>query len=345
MDNNIIGRWNVVYPIAAGNKLKKTVTEIGVDTTVTLYIAGSVYQNDTLQFLAQEEGRIRFAAAQSPKPAAFYFDYMLKDHLGNVRMLLTTQKDTSFYPPASMETANFSVENQLYSNVDAGIRSNLPNGYPTDEYTDPNEKAAKLRADTRKMGPGITLKVMAGDQFSVRVSSWYQLPGGTTPGSPWSAVADIAFMMSHTVGAASGGKHTTSELESAGVFDPGSLSFLHEYTDSTYISSRPLASLNWILFDEHFNYVGESSGAELVGASGEFKVHVKSNLPIHKNGYLYVYVSNETPNVDVYFDNFQITHTRGPILEETHYYPFVPRLRDDDGGDKLESTSLRFSRE
>jgi RHS repeat-associated protein len=88
--------------------------------------------------------------------------------------------------------------------------------------------------------------------------------------------------------------------------------------------SMPKAYLNILFFDEQFRFV--SSGSEIV------QVDTKgSGQPIYrlggsakeapKNGYAYVYVSNESENL-VYFDNLQITHERGPVVEETHYYPF-----------------------
>ncbi len=80
--------------------------------------------------------------------------------------------------------------------------------------------------------------------------------------------------------------------------------------------------MNWVLFDERFDYMAEGSGFDQVGDADDLKVHIFNDMPISRSGYLYVYVSNETEETPVFFDNLQVTHIRGPLLEENHYYPF-----------------------
>jgi len=100
-----------------------------------------------------------------------------------------------------------------------------------------------------------------------------------------------------------------------------SLPSLFTTRDAAYNSSLPKAFLNWVLFDERMNYV--SGGVTQVPTvnPGDYKKAISASLPttITKNGYLYVYVSNESPQ-DVFFDNVTIQHKKGPLLEETHYY-------------------------
>ncbi len=64
-------------------------------------------------------------------------------------------------------------------------------------------------------------------------------------------------------------------------------------------------------------------GFSRAGTQNQLKDHYTElqNKVAQKNGYMYIYVSNETA-VNVFFDNLQVVHTRGAILEETHYYPF-----------------------
>ncbi|MGZ5254118.1 MAG: RHS repeat-associated core domain-containing protein [Flavitalea sp.] len=306
------GTIEYVYD-AGGSKLKKITREPGVDTTITLYAFGN-YVNDTLQYLPQEEGRIRYNLDSS----RFEFDYFIKDHLGNVRMMLTEANKSNAYPAATMETAQSSVEDSIYYNLTI-TRSNKPSGYPTDNYTSPNDKVAKTNGSGNKIGPAIVLKVMAGDKFNLRVSSWYKL-NGVSPGTPQDPITALITALNGGVGALAGAKATTGELIATNILSGPAQSFLN--SQSGYTTSKPKAFVNWILFDEQFKYVSSSSGFEQVGTDQQFKVHQFSDQNISKNGYLYIYVSNETPNVDVYFDNLQVTHVRGPVLEETHYYPF-----------------------
>jgi len=60
--------------------------------------------------------------------------------------------------------------------------------------------------------------------------------------------------------------------------------------------------------------VGAFSGAQQVGGDGEFKELIQDELPMHKSGYLYIYVSNETEGMDVLFDNFSASNILPLIL-------------------------------
>jgi RHS repeat-associated protein len=316
---------------AIGNKLRKLVDESFGDYFVsktTTYLSGLQYLDNVLQFIPHEEGRIRLKPAQGTTPASIEYDYMLKDHLGNVRAVVTEETKEDTYPIASMELAQAGTEESFYTGLQT-TRNDKPIGYPVDNTTTPNEKVAKVIGDGNKIGPGIVLKVMAGDKFDVKVSSWYKIGSAIITGSSNILPNIVAGFLSGASGALANTHSgvTTTQLQNSGVLAPSINEFLVNQTSNAL---APKAYLNWVLLDEQFNLVASSSSSEQVpdesffgtAPNNQVKQHVKLGLPIHKNGYLYVYVSNETSEVAVYFDNLQVKHIRGALLEETHYYPF-----------------------
>jgi hypothetical protein len=285
-----------------------------------------VYEDDVLQFAGQEEGRIRYKPAVGNIVADFGYDYFIKDHLGNVRMVLTDEAQQDQYPAATMEDATAGNEELFYSNLPAArVAVTATGGYPPNTPSG-NARVARVSAGAggtqNKIGPSITLKVMAGDKFNVQVNSWYKTTSGQTPNAPTGIVTALLNALNTSVGGLAGSKASAAELNAANAFVPGANMFLNSQTAGSN-SNSPRAYLNWVLFDEQFNYVSSSSGFEQVPAEAYYnngsipnnntKLHVRNNMPIDKNGFLYVYVSNETPNIDVFFDNLQVTHVRGQI--------------------------------
>jgi len=93
------GKGTVTYTYdASGNKWQKaTYDQATGKTTTTLYLGANQYRNDTLQFFGTSEGRIR-----TKDSTGLIVDYFLKDHLGNVRLVVTDQ--AGVYSPVLEET-------------------------------------------------------------------------------------------------------------------------------------------------------------------------------------------------------------------------------------------------
>ncbi|HWB28386.1 MAG TPA: DUF6443 domain-containing protein [Chitinophagaceae bacterium] len=327
---HVNGRGNVNYVYdAAGNKLRKiTVDSTGgtVITVTTTYTGAFIYADDTLQYIGHEEGRVRPkktdpAQGWTVANTQYVYDYYIKDHLGDVRMTLTEEGQTDTYA-ATMENKYAATENALFDSV-ASTQYLTPTGFePTSGADTSNHYVSKLNGNNKRVGPTILLKVMAGDTLTASTYAWYS---GTpqTPGSQPSLLNSLGTLLADGVLGATSGKFLASQETAITTAAGPALTSLLNTKDAAYNNAAPKAFLNWALLDERFNYVSGGVTQIPTITTGQNKQVITANLPsvIPKNGYLYVYVSNESPQ-DVFFDNVTIQHHRGPLLQEDHYYPF-----------------------
>ncbi|HVY76216.1 MAG TPA: DUF6443 domain-containing protein [Puia sp.] len=339
-------RGNITYTYdAAGIKLKKVITDsTNRHSTTILYVAGFVYQQtdtitnpgggtDTLQFLMHEEGRTRWAYHKYINGTSAYkfeYDFFEKDHLGNTRMVLTQQRDTTNYL-ASLEAAYRSTEVQLFGNITqtAYPWASVPGsgGLNLHTITNPNDTVSKVDYNGttgQKTGPNLLLKVMSGDTITLGVQAFYNTGSGSTNNSSFT---DVLTSLANGLVNTTGGSHgnLTNLTQPSSTVYTGLTSFLG--SDDTVKTGYPKAYLNWIFLDDQFNYVSSLSGA-VPAASSTYPagtlntVAPGSPININRSGYLYIWVSNETQNWDVFFDNLSVQYKQGPVLEENHYYPF-----------------------
>lgn len=338
---------------AAGNKLRKILDEPAngnnparhVETDYAEdFVYETVPQNlggtgvAVLQFFSHEEGRVRKASDGN-----FVYDYFIKDHLTNVRMILTEEQKQDIYPAATLEgttsSGAVSVEKNYYNITDGQITENnlisgitntgnvyqnnniIPNPNPQGDANANSQKMYKLSSSSQKTGLGIALKVMSGDKIDIFGKSYFTGAGSNSTPIP---VADILSGLLGTGAVANSGKGVTLNNLTDNPQLVGGINGLlgNQYGNTP---TDPKAYINYIILDEQFNYVGGSFSR--TGTAGAVKNHHEElqNINIPQNGYIYIYCSNES-NLNVFFDNLQVLHSRGRILEENHLYSYGLRI-------------------
>jgi RHS repeat-associated protein len=251
-------------------------------------------------------------------------DYFISDHRTDVRMILTEEKQWS-YTTASMETASSrnTVEEGLFStqvNLSRAPKTEVP-GWTANT----SQYVSKLN-NTRMVGPNQMLKVMAGDLLHANVQYYYQQVATNSTGS--TVFGSVLSMLGSSITGSAVTSAATKAASSSIIANlntglPFSQAISPDITSSA--GNLPKAYLNVVFFDERFNFVSESSTSVRVGAANVAANLALTQIKAPENGYCYVYISNES-TVSVYFDNLQVRHDRGRIVEENHYYAYGLRI-------------------
>jgi RHS repeat-associated protein len=320
---------------ATGRKVSQLVYNAsGTLTKKTDYVGEFIYQNDTLQFINHEEGRVVMNQPALQSGGTTEYQYHLKDHLGNVRMTFTTQPVTE-QPVATFETVNAVTEQGKFLRMDDArlVNSRLFDHTYTGQ-TPPGDGSAYSErlsgSANEKTGVARSISVMPGDIIRMEVFVKYVDP--TNSNNTTSLTQLLGQIANNSAGAG-------VVIDGANYLTNGSTLF--PYTglagEGSSSGTGPKAYLNYIMFDRNYVPVlNDLSQTNFVRVSTDAKEDGTTNLPygkaheklyaevvVKQPGYMYIYLSNEeTTPVDVFFDDFKVTQVKSPVVQMEDFYPF-----------------------
>lgn len=270
--------------------------------------------------IQHDEGRIVAERNESGTFTGYEYQYNLKDHLGNVRTTFKTDIDSDDIYLATLETAYATTEEGQFGNLPTTRETDaVYNHTPADATVTSPNKSAMLNASLtnadgtrRVVGPTMSLHVFPGDTVDMEVYAKYANTCGV------SETTASAFLFASL--AAASGISAVGETAKAYQALDGATGAAALFDQSS--CDVPKAFLNYILFDKNFSNptIGFVQVSSTAGTQFE---ELSLSKSINKEGYLYIYVSNEsTLNANVYFDDMKVTHKHTPIVQKDDYYPF-----------------------
>jgi len=248
------------------------------------------------------------------------YQYNLKDHLGKVRLTFTTKDDIET-TTATLETANLNLEQSQFLRINTAkrVNSSLFDRTNGSAPTTTLGHAQRLNGSgNEKYGVAKSISVMPGDVINAEVYAKYVDPVT----SNWTGAFNtlIGQIAANTAGVVIDG---AAYINSTSTFPLGY--GVVKGTDT----GGPKAYLNWLIFDRNFGLI--TGGFKQMGSTAKEagtdvpheRVFNTDPILITQPGYVYIYLSNESPTpVEVYFDDFKVTHTKSPIIQQDDYYPF-----------------------
>ncbi|MEM6525260.1 MAG: PKD domain-containing protein [Bacteroidota bacterium] len=257
--------------------------------------------------------------------------YELKDHLGNVRTVVTDRKlsdisgstagnfrpqiaSASAYYPYGMdmptvrwepETVTGTVEPENapeeilnfdnYTDIDIVPDVNTSNNLSTRSFL-------LTGADGNIMGLAKSYKVQAGDKLNASVWGKYVLPNDRVENLNVATLLVNSFINTYG-GAGFYEGQLLTDLSNA--FEAGLASIVEDKEPNSEVT----AGLSWLAFNNDFAFTGEGGFMNLsAAADGAYEAINITEHIFDEDGYVFVYTSNESvQTADVYFDDLTVT--------------------------------------
>ena len=286
--------------------------------------------------------------------------YELKDHLGNVRAVVTDRKQgrtngssfedlrptmvsaAAYYPygmdmptvrwepetvTATMEPSHVLEEVNAFNNYTTVTHQN---DVVLNHTPEPDARYTfKLTGvDGSIIGLAKSLRVQAGDRVSTEVFGKYVIPDAGAQPTNVAALLGSAFLSAFGLPGTQEGAAISEFLDDLLV---DGVTFSQQGDSDNDV----LAGLNWLLFDDDF--VFRDGGYHLLtsGAAAESLAQLASvshqrlsldGYTISQDGYFFVYTSNESPQLtEVFFDDFTVVHEK--LIPDEAYDPGLVAYR------------------
>ena len=250
-----------------------------------------------------------------PKKYTNAYEYFLRDHLGNNRVVFTTKPKTHGF------TLNYESDTNLPD--DEGLFEELNNIVPANihDHTDAGSTYDKSQllngANGGVIGSVLTIPVGAGDKVSAEVYAKYLTATGTS--NPTAAVGSL--LIAALTGNTGINNYEGSITSSYGT--SGSM-VTNMYGDDLS-DTEPKAFINLMFLSDDITETPVIAFNQIESASNN--THAKLTLPEEfvapSAGYIVVYLSNESTSLtEVYFDDLKVTVNEHPVIQKADYYPF-----------------------
>jgi len=244
-----------------------------------------------------------------------------------------TTKDDQVANTATVEPSNLTTEQNQFINFDKVRKVNSTVfDHTYNGLTPPAAGAFSERltgSGNEKVGLAKSLSVMPGDKIDLEVFGKY-LDVNSPNINP--ALVNFANAVANSTSPA-GTVLDGMAYSTASMFQ---YPFIGLLTRGNEVNTAPKAYLNYLVFDRNFVFnLGKSGYKRLttaaaedgstMGTNPEGKSHeqLSAHIDITEPGYVYIYLSNEeVMPVEVYFDDFKVTHIKTPVIQTDDYYPF-----------------------